>query len=217
MKKRNAIIGKLFMTLGSLLILSGLFILCHNYLQENTAANKSNSVLLELQQQMELNHDVSANSQYSDHVIELDKTEYLGILSIPALDLQLPVQADWSYPKLRSTPCVYSGSIQNGGLVILAHNYRRHFGLIKNLHQGDEILLTDLTGNKYHYEVEELLVLDATSVDEMVDGSYDLSLFTCTYGGKARVTVRCTLQNELDRYPIVHWQENSSVDDAQIT
>lgn len=216
MKKKNTIIGKIFMALGSLLILSGLLLLGYNYLQESTAAHESDSALLELQQHVQLNHDAAEDSQHSGQIIELEDTQYLGILSIPALDLQLPVQTDWSYKKLRSTPCVYTGSIQNGGLVILAHNYRRHFGLVKNLHQGDEIQLTDLAGNTYHYEVDELLVLDATSVDEMVDSRYDLSLFTCTYGGKARVTVRCTLQNELERYPVVHWQGNSATDDAGI-
>ena len=32
-----------------------------------------------------------------------------------------------------------------------------------------------------------------TSVQEMTDGDWDLTLFTCTVGGKSRVTVRCVL------------------------
>jgi hypothetical protein len=30
----------------------------------------------------------------------------------------------------------------------------------------------------------------------MTDGEYDLTLFTCTYGGKSRVTVRCMEASE---------------------
>ena len=30
-----------------------------------------------------------------------------------------------------------------------------------------------------------------SDIDGMVNSGYDLSLFTCNYGGKARVTVRC--------------------------
>ena len=30
-----------------------------------------------------------------------------------------------------------------------------------------------------------------TDVDGMLSGGWDLSLYTCTYGGRARLTVRC--------------------------
>ena len=33
--------------------------------------------------------------------------------------------------------------------------------------------------------------IKATDIEGMVHSGYDLSLFTCNYGGKARVTVRC--------------------------
>ena len=47
---------------------------------------------------------------------------YVGYLSIPALGLELPVMADWSYKRLRTAPCRYSGSTKTDDLVILAHN-----------------------------------------------------------------------------------------------
>ena len=34
-------------------------------------------------------------------------------------------------------------------------------------------------------------VVSFTAVEEMTAGEYDLTLFTCTYGGQSRVTVRC--------------------------
>jgi sortase A len=34
-------------------------------------------------------------------------------------------------------------------------------------------------------------ILDPYAVEEMTAGNYDLALFTCTYGGKSRVTVYC--------------------------
>lgn len=198
MKKNKMIVGRLLMVLGSLLILSGLLLLGYNHRLEDTASDASDATLLALQQEIEQN--IAGDAQQP---IELDGTQYLGVLNIPTLELTLPIQSDWSYKKLRSTPCVYSGSIQDGNLVLLAHNYRRHFGLIHSLRQGDSIQLTDTSGNTFQYLVEEVLVLNATDVDEMASSGYDLSLFTCTYGGKSRVTVRCTLQNEADRYPVI--------------
>ena len=38
---------------------------------------------------------------------------------------------------------------------------------------------------------EELETLDADAVDYMSAGDWDLTLFTCTYGGQSRVTIRC--------------------------
>ena len=41
------------------------------------------------------------------------------------------------------------------------------------------------------YEVREIYTVAATDIEGMINSGYDLSLFTCNYGGKARVTVRC--------------------------
>ena len=43
----------------------------------------------------------------------------------------------------------------------------------------------------FTYEVMAVDVLDPYATEEMVSGEYDLTLFTCTYGGASRVTVRC--------------------------
>lgn len=40
------------------------------------------------------------------------------------------------------------------------------------------------------------LLLQPTAVEEMTSGEWPLSLFTCTIGGKLRVTVRCDLIGE---------------------
>lgn len=38
--------------------------------------------------------------------------------------------------------------------------------------------------------------LPETAVEEMRAGEWDLTLFTCTYDGRARVTVRCIRTEE---------------------
>ena len=50
---------------------------------------------------------------------------------------------------------------------------------------------TDADGNVHCYAVAAVDVLDPTAVEEMTAGEFDLTLFTCTYGGKSRVTVFC--------------------------
>lgn len=123
--------------------------------------------------------------------IKIDGNVYIGYLSIPALNLQLPVMSEWSYKNLRTAPCRYTGSMQTDDLVIAAHNYARHFGNLSKLSEGDEVYFTDANGILSIYNVVVVEILDPTDTVDMISGNYDLTLFTCTYGGKSRVTVRC--------------------------
>lgn len=59
--------------------------------------------------------------------------DYIGVLSIPSLELELPVISQWDYPALKVAPCRYSGSLYQDNLIICAHNYASHFGKLKEL------------------------------------------------------------------------------------
>lgn len=129
-------------------------------------------------------------------IIEIDGNRYVGYIDVPSLELSLPVLESWSYPNLKISPCRFEGDVYHKGFVIAAHNYQRHFGGLKNLSVGDEILFTDGEGNIFHYSVAALEQLLPTQVEEMCSGGWDLTLFTCTLSGQQRLTVRCTLQEE---------------------
>ena len=122
---------------------------------------------------------------------QVDGYDCIGVLSIPVLELELPVLTDWSYEKLRVAPCHYFGSYLEGDFVIAAHNYQAHFGRLSALEQGDLILFTDVSGTVHCYEVVLLETLPASATEEMITSGFDLSLYTCTPGGANRVTVRC--------------------------
>lgn len=124
-------------------------------------------------------------------VVEIDGQSYIGFVSIPALGLELPIMADWSYEKLQTAPCRYTGDMYTDDLVIMAHNYEKHFGKLDDLRAGDIITVTDMDAVMVDYEVIALDVLAPEAIEEMTAGEYDLTLFTCTYGGKSRVTLRC--------------------------
>ena len=115
----------------------------------------------------------------------------IGVLSIPVLELELPVLTDWSYAKLKIAPCHYFGSYYEKNFVIAAHNYQSHFGRLSVLQPKDLILFTDISGTVYCYEVVLLETLPGSATEEMITSGFDLSLYTCTPGGASRVTVRC--------------------------
>ena len=126
-------------------------------------------------------------------VVEIDGYRYIGTVTIPVLDLELPVMEDWSYPQLKIAPCRYAGSVYQGNMILCAHNYATHFGRLKNLLAGDDVVFIDADGNEFFYAVAQVETLAPTAIEEMESGGWDLTLFTCTLGGRTRVTVRCRL------------------------
>ena len=125
----------------------------------------------------------------------VDGLDYIGYLSIPELELELPVQAQWSYDDLQKSPGKFSGSTFSDDLTICAHNYPAHFGRLRSLSQGEEVDFTDMDGMVWIYEVSYVTVLEPEDVERMTEkgpeDTWGLTLFTCTPGGAERVAVRC--------------------------
>lgn len=117
--------------------------------------------------------------------------ECLGRLRIPRLELELPVLARWSYEDLKTAPCRYSGTAAGADLVLLAHNYKKHFGPIRRLKPGDLVIFEDAGGTVYEYQVTESAVVEPTALEEVTAGRHALTLITCTYGGNTRLAVFC--------------------------
>lgn len=207
-KKKKNQIGKIFTITGLLLFAAALALSVYN-LWDGYRAEQSREKLLEEYRDKNQNiSDEGEQAEESDEQIpdyqlnpemempeitleDLDGAACIGVLEIPAIDLKLPVLSEWSYPLLKKAPCRYSGSAYLDNLVIAAHNYRTHFGKLKELETGDEVIFTDAAGNRFEYKVAVVEALTPQSVEDMTSGEWALSLFTCTLDGKNRVTVRC--------------------------
>lgn len=191
MKNRG---GFLILT-GTLLIFASFLLTFHNLKESTQAGEEAVAVAQKLTEKLPQSlQEPEKMPEREMPEILIDGNAYIGILEIPSLSLTLPVMSDWSYPKLRIAPCRYQGSVYEGSLIIMAHNYASHFGSLKNLPVGDGIVFTDADGNVFEYEVVELEILDPFMTKEMEAGDWDLTLFTCTLGGQSRVTVRCMLK-----------------------
>ncbi|MDR2649157.1 MAG: sortase [Clostridiales bacterium] len=130
--------------------------------------------------------------------IIIDGQEFIGLLSIPSLGVSLPVNNDISYPLLKMTPCRYFGSVDSDSLIIAAHNYNSHFGKIGMLKPGDRVNFTNAGGLIETYAIAEVLTLPGDAVDEMIKPEgWALTLFTCTYSGTERITVRCVKEERI--------------------
>ena len=194
--------GTWLMTGGLLLIAAALFLTCFNLWDERRATNSAGEALRELEavRPEEAEATEPGEAEIPAYLldpgrempaVEVDGGRYIGVLEVPSLGLELPVMETWSYPNLRVAPCRYSGSAYQDDMIVAAHNYKTHFGQLKELRPGDEVRFTDTEGNVFRYAVAELETQGKYDVEEMTSGDWDLTLFTCTYGGQSRVTVRC--------------------------
>lgn len=195
--------------MGLLFVAAAFLLIGYNLLDEYSAGKSVNRAGTVLREQMPDNGPAGSSSSGSpepgttelpDYIVnpdmempvsEIDGNYYIGILDIPSLELSLPIISEWSYPNLKIAPCRYSGSAYNGNFTIAGHNYRTHFGPIRNLSAGDQVIFTDMKGRSFVYEVQAVETLEPTAIEDMISDEWDLTLFTCTIGGQARVTVRC--------------------------
>ena len=199
MPKRADIV---IIAVGAVLILSALLLLIYNRCEDVRAGQEAESLLASVEAAISAQEMAAPNKPESTEalslpldpempVVTLGGYEYVGYVEIPTLGLKLPVMAEWDYTRLQIAPCRQFGSSRTDNLVIAAHNYDTHFGKLRELSEGETVLLTDMEGIVSTYCVEKLETLSPDAVDTVLNSGYDLVLYTCTKGGKTRVTVFC--------------------------
>jgi sortase A len=182
-------IGVICVFLGIACILSSVGFAVYNRWEDKNAEKIAQSLLEDVQKRIDEKTPRPEDTEMA--TVKVDNYDCIGVLSIPVLDLELPVLTDWSYAKLKKAPCHYYGSYYEKDFVIAAHNYKSHFGRLSELQTGDIVFFTDVNGAAYYYEVVLLEALPGEATEEMITAGFDLSLYTCTPGGASRVTVRC--------------------------
>ena len=205
--------GRCLILTGQLLVAAALFLAAYNLYDEARAKRSATEIMASLEadipgvlspEPFEITEETNTaalleeveipdyllNPDMEMPVENIDGIDYIGVLRIPTLELELPIISEWSYQKLKIAPCRYSGSAYQDDLIIAAHNYNSHFGNLKNLREGDTATFTDMDGNVFTYEMVELEILQPTDIEGMESGEWDLTLFTCTIGGSSRVTAR---------------------------
>ncbi len=212
--------GRIWINTGLLLLAAALFLWAYNGQESRRAGDSAQQVITELAQSLTQQPPAEAGAdpeqeeapavKLPEYLLDaqrempektVDGRDYIGVLSIPTLQLELPVLSRWSYPNLKEAPCRYSGSLYQNNLIICAHNYASHFGRLKTLQPGDTLLFTDMDDQVLSFQMVEQETLEPNDEEAMITGDWDLTLFTCTPGGQTRVTVR------FQRVDPVHSQE----------
>ena len=192
--------GTAWIHVGLLLIAAALFLSAYNEMASHEARNSAQQVNEQLCETLPTESTAGTEAPaVPEYLLDagrempvqtINGRDYIGVLSIPSLELELPVISQWDYPALKVAPCRYSGSLYQDNLIICAHNYASHFGKLKPLQPGDTVQFTDMDENVVTFRMVERETLGPTDVEGMEAGDWDLTLFTCTVGGQTRVTIR---------------------------
>lgn len=209
-------VGTLLIAFGILMILAAALLVGYNLWDNIRADQSAQQVLLDLsvspaQGPAGKSADIASPALPSEaddippHILNPDLAmpetlisgvAYIGILEIPDLNLVLPIASQWNPNTARTAPCRYAGSVYSNDMVVAGHNYQKHFGKLPSLPMGTLLRFIDIEGNAFFYEILECETVQATDIDGMCTGEWDLTLFTCTVGGHARFAIRCSLVEE---------------------
>lgn len=198
MKKRE------FVWAGLLLIFAALSLVIFNVWDATRAGRSAEQDLKKMQGMQVVDGNQEGGNQQEElyekypeltmPTVDVEGKTYIGTLRIPALNLELPILETLNPNLLQIAPCRYEGSIYMGDMIIAGHNYYRHFGKLAELGIGDEVLFQDVNQHEFSYQITEFESIPGNQVELMESGKWDLTLFTCDYSGRNRITVRCQKQ-----------------------
>ena len=180
---------------------------------DNTVKKDENDkivVILEVPGTQEDNEDKTENqnnNQTKTNNTKIDTKTYTSkdgvkytteaILKIPKINIEYPVLSATSDALLFVSLNKYWGPQPNevGNYCIVGHYYEngKMFGKLHKLKNGDKAELTDLSGNTLKYQVYNKYVVEPTDTrctSQLTDGRKEITLITCTNGGKQRLVVK---------------------------
>ena len=188
---------------GLVLLIGAAGLALWNFRQDAEAGAESDALVYELAEVIpdtpEVPEEIQEVEQATDPEgyempsVTIDGTKYMGVIYFPDLNRELPVFAEYSLPKLRTAPAVYYGSPITHDLVICGHNYRSHFGPLNRLPVGASVQIKSADGTVFDYKIAATEVVSPFAVEDVTSGAWDLTLFTCTLGGRTRYVVRCDM------------------------
>lgn len=181
--------GILLMIIGVLLIAAAAGLVVYNRTEDLRAGREVALVLTQLEEAT--SETLLKSPDANMPMISVEGMDYIGTLKAERVGMDVPVLAHWDEEDAWQAPCRYFGSAYDDSLVVCGHNMWSHFAPLMSMEIGDEVTFTDVNGNTIIYEVIQIYNLGPKEIEAMITGDWDLTLFTCTYSGVDRVTVRC--------------------------
>lgn len=199
--------SRLFAVLGAVCLVAALFWMLFIYRKEKQAQTNLQAVLdtmdtedthfSSLMEEDKLSFE-AAMAYWPDPnlpmpIKEIDGRACIGTLSLPDLSLTLPIFQENTQDNLERGAVVYAGSLYKRNLVLCGHSYPAIFKRLDQLRYGSVLYLRDMAGNNFGYRLLDTEIIPAEGVQTMLDGDWDVTLYTCTVFNVTRLTCRYEL------------------------
>ena len=126
-------VGKKFIITGVLLITISISLFIYNKFEEINAGIKSQESLSIFKENIKDNNLTLKEQKTEMQTMMIDGYNYIGTITIPNINLELPIMDSYDYDRLKIAPCRYYGSLYTNDLIICGHSYKTHFGNLVNL------------------------------------------------------------------------------------
>lgn len=128
---------------------------------------------------------------------EIKGNKVIGIIKIPKVELEYPILETTTKETLNLSITKFGGKDINeiGNVTLAGHNNLSGvmFGKIKKLEEGDIIELTDIQNTTLKYKVFKTYIIDPNDISCILpenENTREVTLITCTTGGKERYIVK---------------------------
>ena len=125
--------------------------------------------------------------------LELEGTDYVGILDLPGYGVKLPVAGVWEEGNRNARPSLFWGSAYDGTMVIGGSADKGQLDFCSKVNPGDLIRFTDMTGAEFDYQVTWVDRSKEAEADWLMKEEYDLTVFTRDPYSLLYIAVRCDL------------------------
>ena len=182
--------------IGSLIFLSGLFIIVKDYYLNKQIENKEEQAIEEY---YNIEETVSTEEPEKIEVVkEQKKINYIAILKIPKINLERGLVDPNSYlNNVNYNLEIVKGSdmpdVNNGNMIIAGHSGTARISYFRNLNRLDidDLIIIDYNFNSYKYKVVDIYDIEKTGYAEISKekNTTTLTLITCRHNTSKQIVI----------------------------
>ena len=179
MKTNNKKLTSFIFIIGIILVITSIVLVMFYFSIQNISENKRRDAINGIRELIpEINNSVLENKKNKDTAfVSINDIDFCGIIEVPSTKSELPIYGYWDKKKLPDYPCRFSGSIYNSDLIIGSSDRKGVFDFSDKLNIGDDILITDVTGNRYTYLISDIKSSKSISKDHLSKLNFDFLIF----------------------------------------
>ena len=122
--------------------------------------------------------------------LNVKNENFVAIIEVPMNTASFPIGASWNTNNMY--PCRYDGSVYDGTLIVGTTNHKGQFDFVKEITVGNALYITDMTGNRFSYNVTDIRYSNHADNDVLYNNKADLTIFVKNIYALEYIILYCT-------------------------